>query len=239
MIHTLLVDDNKYILKNLENIINNLNTNVKIIGTITNAYDVIPFIENNQVDLVFMDIDLNCKLDGIELVNKINKKYQDIMFIYATAHIERSYDCWKTDAITLGFIDKPFCEQEIKICLKKMVKYVENNRIILKDKYNNIIYVAPKEIVFIEKESKKNTVIHCVNRDIFLTDCLNNIEIKLSNFKNLVRTQKSYITNLNMIEIISEPNETSYTISFKNYNPNRKAYITKIKLEELKMKGLL
>jgi DNA-binding LytR/AlgR family response regulator len=63
--------------------------------------------------------------------------------------------------------------------------------------------------------------------------------MKLSNFKNLVRTQKSYITNLNMIEIISEPNETSYTISFKNYNSNRKAYITKIKLGELKMKGLL
>jgi DNA-binding LytR/AlgR family response regulator len=239
MIHTLLVDDNKYVLKNLEKIINNLGTNIKIVGALTNAYDVIPFIENNQVDLVFMDIDLNCEIDGITLVKNIIQKYPDIIIIYATAHTERSYDCWKTNAVTLGFIDKPFCETEIKICLKKMMKYIENNRITFKDKYNNIIYVAPKEIVFIEKESKKNAVIHCINRDIFLTDCLNDIEMKLSNFKNLVRTQKSYITNLNMIEIISEPNETSYTISFKNYNPSRKAYITKAKLGELKTRGLL
>jgi DNA-binding LytR/AlgR family response regulator len=239
MIRTLLVDDNLYVLKNLKNIINSLNANVQIVGTIDNADDVISFVDNNQVDLVFMDIDLNSVKNGIMIIEDLIKKHLDIMVIYATAHAEFSRQAWKTDAITLGFIDKPFDFNEIKLVLKKIAKYVENNRITIKDKYNNIVYIAPKEIVFVEKESKKNTVIHCINRDIFLTDCLNDIEMKLSNYKRLFRTQKSCIVNLDMIELISEPNETSYTISFKNYNPSKKAYITKVKLAELKTRGLL
>jgi len=233
MIRTLLIEDNPFVIKNLGSLINATNANIEIIGSITNAYDVIPFIEKNEVDLIFMDIDLGCELDGVELVKKISNIQNDIIFIYATAHTERSYDCWKTPSITLGLLDKPFDSNELKLILKKVTKYIEKERIIIKDRDNKLYYLNPNSIIFVEKCNKqKNSIIYYKDIQIDTLEPLFEIEKKLKRLSQLIKSHKSFIINTSKIFQLLPESESSYCVIFQNDFPH-KALITKVKAKEL------
>lgn len=236
MIRTLLVDDNPYSISSLKKIIVSLNANIEIIGEITDPYLVVPFVKNDQPDLIFMDIDLaNNILNGLILIENIIKIYSEIMVIYATAHSEFAHQAWKSDAITLGFIDKPFCKEEIKLCLKKMVKYIEKERISIKDRDNNTHFLNPKDIFMIEKlNSQKDCIIYYLDKKINVIESLINIEEKLKKYNNLVKCYKSFIINSSKISRLIPDGEKSFQVIFQNNFPHT-AMITKQKARELNL----
>lgn len=236
MIKTLIVDDNPYAISSLKNIIVNLNANIDIIGEIIDPYLVMSFVESEQPDLIFMDIDLaNNVLNGLILIKNIIKIYPEIMVIYATAHSEFAHKAWKSDAITLGFIDKPFCKEEIRLVLKKLVKYIEKDRISIKDKNNNTHFLNPKDIIMIEKcNSQKDSIIYCLNKQIDVLESLINIEEKLKNYNNFVKSYKSFIVNRNKISKLIPDGEKSFQVVFQNNFPHT-AMITRQKAKELNL----
>jgi DNA-binding LytR/AlgR family response regulator len=236
LIRTLLVDDNPYSISSLKKIIVSLNANIEIIGEITDPYLVVPFVKNDQPDLIFMDIDLaNNILNGLILIENIIKIYSEIMVIYATAHSEFAHQAWKSDAITLGFIDKPFCKEEIKLCLKKMVKYIEKERISIKDRDNNTHFLNPKDIFMIEKlNSQKDCIIYYLDKKINVIESLINIEEKLKKYNNLVKCYKSFIINSSKISRLIPDGEKSFQVIFQNNFPHT-AMITKQKARELNL----
>jgi len=84
----LLVDDNEHFLNALKFIL--LNDYADRISTIllaNNGEECIKIVENNFVDLIFMDIDMPI-MDGVEATKRIVDKFRNIKIIGVSFHSE-------------------------------------------------------------------------------------------------------------------------------------------------------
>ncbi len=227
---TIIVDDNYMAIKNLRKIVEELNENIEIISEITEAENVIKEVEKLHPDLIFMDIDLarGDKLNGLVLAEQANEINPSGLIIYATAHANYVLDAINGFATVIGYLIKPFQKQNVMRTMNKLSKYIENNRLIVKDKEGTSHYIPHSNIYIIEKDQcTKYTIIHCKDQDIYTMDSLSDFELKLNQYNNFVRSHRSYIINKNFVKCYINHNITSMIVKFNNIE--RDALITKEK----------
>ena len=110
MIKFALCDDNSLLLSKLKEMLeiiffkNNLDANV-VFSTNT-ASKLINFISQNEVDVLFLDIDLNSKSNGIDIAKRIRENNKFMYIIFITGHFE--YIISAFECKTFDFIQKPF-----------------------------------------------------------------------------------------------------------------------------------
>ena len=83
-----------------------MTTGATIVFTASNSEDLLNYLNTNTVDVLFLDIDLNSTLNGIEIAKQIRKTNKFTYIILFTAHFEyivSAYECK-----TFDFIHKPF-----------------------------------------------------------------------------------------------------------------------------------
>ena len=92
MINFALCDDNASILATLKEMLEKIflkhDYKAKIAFSSTNPEELMKYIDNNNVDVLFLDIDLNSKFNGIEIAKRIRAHNKSIYIIFITAHIE-------------------------------------------------------------------------------------------------------------------------------------------------------
>jgi DNA-binding NarL/FixJ family response regulator len=79
MINVLLVDDSVLIRKTIKHLIGN-HIEIKIIGECVNGSLVIPFLEQNPVDVILMDYEMP-GLDGIDTTRIVKKLFPEVKII--------------------------------------------------------------------------------------------------------------------------------------------------------------
>jgi DNA-binding response OmpR family regulator len=87
-----------------------------VVASVTNGNEAIEFFSSQDVDLIFMDINIKGSIDGIQLARMLNTR-KKVAVIFTTAY---SDDSILEDAIsnfTYGYVVKPFDEKDIKIAL--------------------------------------------------------------------------------------------------------------------------
>jgi len=149
----------------------------KVLGSFDNADDALEFISHNKPDFVFMDIELNGLMDGIQCANILKSKYA-IPSLFLTSHDDAQTIEEATSLDPLNFLPKPFTDKNIEaalalasIALKKhkpildtsiasLGRYTFNfeyNTLKLEDK---IIKLAPNEtkLLFLLFKNLGNTV---------------------------------------------------------------------------------
>ena len=100
MIKTIIVDDDELCISVIEDMIDQLEE-FSCVGTFQNALDAYTFINNNQVDVLFLDVEMP-KMGGIELLKNLENPPLVVMI---TSHDEfalESYEYNVTD-----FLKKP------------------------------------------------------------------------------------------------------------------------------------
>ena len=100
MIKTIIVDDDELCISVIEDMIDQLEE-FSCVGTFQKALDAYTFINNNQVDVLFLDVEMP-KMGGIELLKNLENPPLVVMI---TSHDEfalESYEYNVTD-----FIKKP------------------------------------------------------------------------------------------------------------------------------------
>ena len=100
MIKTIIVDDDELCISIVEDMIDQLEE-FSCVGTFQNALDAYTFINNNQVDVLFLDVEMP-KMGGIELLKNLENPPLVVMI---TSHDEfalESYEYNVTD-----FLKKP------------------------------------------------------------------------------------------------------------------------------------
>ena len=100
MIKTIIVDDDELCISIIEDMIEQLEE-FSCVGTFQNALDAYTFINNNQVDVLFLDVEMP-KMGGIELLKNLENQPLVVMI---TSHDEfalESYEYNVTD-----FLKKP------------------------------------------------------------------------------------------------------------------------------------
>ncbi|RXJ67423.1 hypothetical protein CRV08_10875 [Halarcobacter ebronensis] len=127
----LIVEDNTIAYEYLKGILQKLN--FKNIYHASDSSTVLDIVKDTHIDLIFMDINIDGSLDGIECVKMLDKVYF-IPIIYTTAYADsNTIEEAKNDNV-FGYLIKPFSMDSVEATLKVALNLMENLKKIKKDK---------------------------------------------------------------------------------------------------------
>ncbi len=223
-IKTLLVDDEILNLKNLEIILNENFSEIDVLGMFQSVDEAKKFIDNNSIDLLFLDISMPIA-NGFDLLDHF--PVRNFQTIFVTAHED-----FAIKAIRVGAIDyllKPILISELRIAVNKVLEiYSTKNQHIPENKLT-LTYEGGKSIIdfddilYLKGFDNMTTVYLTKNRKITVAKTLKYFEEELQ--KGFFRIHKSFIVNLNVVTKILtreayflELNEgTQLPVSRRNY----------------------
>lgn len=182
--------------------------------TFREPLEALSWIQNNDVDLIFLDINMP-ELSGYDFINTLNKKPQIIMTTAYSKYAVDSYLYNVTDYLLKPIELKRFllsvhkandCRKSFSLMNhdeKKAVLYVNEGTIVHKIKLDKLAYV----------ESSGNYVIyHLTDRDLKIRQTLKNLELELTP-KQFFRIHKSFIVSIDKIDLIE-----SYQVQINKRN---------------------
>ena len=177
--------------------------NIEVIAQCKNAIEAFNFINNNAVDLIFLDINMP-EISGIAFAKSINKNNK---IIFTTAYRDYAVEGFNLQAV--DYLLKPISFERL---LQAINRYFEVNTQQIEtqsqpSETNDFIFVRSdrrmlkitfKDIIFIESLSDY-LKIHLKDQSIITRETISAIEAKLPQ-KDFLRIHRSYIVNLANIE---------------------------------------
>ncbi|RAI92042.1 LytR/AlgR family response regulator transcription factor [Algoriphagus yeomjeoni] len=191
---------------------------LNLIGKFSNAIEALSFINQNQVQLAFMDIQMP-DLSGMELARVLDgkKNAEKTRIIFATAYHQFAIEGYKVEA--LDYLLKPYSYEDFLNAATKAFSYFERQAssktesttaessapeyIFLKVEYQ-LVKVMLKDIGYIEayKDYVKVHLLSKPNPILSLTS-LKSMEELLPSDK-FMRVHRSYIVALDHIDSVSK-----------------------------------
>lgn len=168
-------------------------------------------IEQLLPDLILLDINLNCEIDGIDLATLIQNTGIGIVFVSAFTD-KQTIDRAKM-VRPLGYIIKPFNEKDIEITLELVFSNSEaviekpttcESFIFVKTKNNLSVKINFDDILFIEAFDNYS-FIHIQNEKIIVSYTLKEMEQKIKS-QDLIRVHRSFIVNNRKVKAIQYNN---------------------------------
>ncbi len=220
MIHTIAIDDEPLALQLVAGYIEKT-PGLELIGKFDNPLDAFEFMNNESVDLIFVDIQMP-DLNGLEFTKAINKGPK---VIFTTAFEKYALEGYKLNVV--DYLLKPFSYEEFFTAVQKAVNLIRlenkhqeeqietnNEFLFLKSEYkirrinfNDILYVEGlKDYVKVYIKNEPKPVLSLTTMKL--------LESKLPE-KKFMRVHRSFIVNLDKVEII----ERSRIVFGKEYIP--------------------
>lgn len=184
---------------------------IELVNSFTNPLEALQFVEQNEVDLLFLDIQMP-EITGIQLSKIISKKTN---IIFTTAYPQFALDSYEVSAV--DYLLKPIdFERFYKAVFKVNDKFSNansgnENSVTLEKKQDDFFFfktdgknkfskVFLDDILFVE--SLKNYVcIHLQNEQIITYNTLKNLKENLPD-SNFIQVHKSYIVSIKHIDKI-------------------------------------
>lgn len=203
MIRCIIIDDEPLAIQLLSSYIEKID-HLELTASFTNPLNAIPFIKENTVDLLFLDVEMP-ELNGLELASLIGEK---VPVIFTTAYPNYAVEGFEVNAI--DYIVKP-------ITLERFLKAVKRvSEKIGEDRPRHKIVDPPYIFVKTEHRHQKinlddilyfrgwgdYVVIQCKDKKIMTLEKLRQFEHSLPD--SFIRIHKSYIISLNKIDFITK-----------------------------------
>lgn len=236
MIKTLIVDDEPLALDILETYIEKL-PDLQLVGRCDNVIDANEIIQNEDIDLVFLDIKMP-QMTGVELVRSLSNPPK---IVFTTAFEEFAIDGFELNAV--DYMMKPVAFERFMKAVNKVKEslgskannqannedffFVKADKKLVKIHFNEILYIEGlKDYVIIKKEQGR----------VIALQTMKSLEVKLPD-NIFMRVHRSYIVNIqkikavvgNAIEII-ESNQPKHIPIGKNYKEDLISIIEENKL---------
>jgi len=213
MLYFAIMENNKTYLDNLLKMLNSifikydLNAEVKL--STTDSSKLLNYINNNRVDVLFLDMDLQDPLKGLEIAKKIRENNKDCYLILNTSHIEYALTGYKYK--TFDFIYKPVSYSRLEDCIIRLFDDLSSttSKFIKLNNKNTIL--AESEIKYIEKMGTK-IIFHTNDHDYETYNSFCKIQDKLPS--NFIRCHKSFIANINNITKVEAADNIIYFDEF-------------------------
>lgn len=119
-IRVFIVDDHPMVVEGLHSLLNKIE-DIEVAGAVSNAFDAIPFLRNNIVDVILLDINLP-DVSGIDLCKKINKEFTRIKILGISTFSERSYISRMIENGASGYLIKSASKEEIAEAIETVMK---------------------------------------------------------------------------------------------------------------------
>ncbi|MBF8456572.1 response regulator transcription factor [Kaistella sp. G5-32] len=180
---------------------------LNIIGIFSCAEEALVFINENKIDVLFLDIDLP-GLSGVEL----RKRAQDIpVCIFITSHPEFAVESFELD--TLDFIVKPINPIRFESAIKRVVEFMEIRQkadLFESSIGGDVIYIKEgheqtkvklHDILYIEALKDYSLVITSQKRHCVLAS-IGNI-LKEIHFQSFIRVHRSFAVQKQFVQQIN------------------------------------
>jgi DNA-binding LytR/AlgR family response regulator len=203
MLKAIAIDDEPIALE----VIKNLSAKISFIelpACFTDAFKAIDFLQNEKVDLIFLDIKMP-DISGIDFIKSIANPP---MVIFTTAYSEHAVQSFELDAI--DYLLKPFSQSRfLKACNKAYEQHkLKNNTIdhsspqsiFIKSGYDQI-RIQLNEILYVESNGNYMQFV-LINKKILSRLTMNEVE-ELLPANSFIRIHRSFIaakSRINKIE---------------------------------------
>lgn len=200
----IIVDDEPLARKGIEMLISKL-TDIEIMDSFSHALEALTYMENHQVDMIFLDIHMP-GINGIEFAHRI---FDKTLIIFTTAYSEYAIDSYDVDAI--GYLIKPIDEEKFK----KVVHKAQSYHSLLIESGRKAIEVVSKDYIIIKSDRryhrlklddillieglKDYIILHLAEQRIITRMTMKGIfdELLVHGF---IRVNRSFIVNKNHID---------------------------------------
>jgi len=200
----IIVDDEPIAREILENHLQKINS-IHVVGTCKNAIEAFNVINSNEVDVVFLDINMP-EISGLSFARSINK---NIKIIFTTAYREYAVDGFDLKAV--DYLLKPISFERL---LQAINKYLNESITTNHDSKKDVIQ-EKSDFIFVRSDRKMIKInfsdinyieslgdylkIHLLNKIIVTRETITSIEAKLPK-NDFLRIHRSYIVSVNKIE---------------------------------------
>ena len=179
---------------------------LELIKTYRNALHAIEFLQNNKVDLIFLDINMP-EINGIDFFKTLTIKPN---VIFTTAYSEFAVESYELNAIDylmkpiefnrfLKAVNKIQSSQNLNIDSKSLIQKTSNDSIILKSGSKSY-KINTQEILFIEGSGNYLTF-HTLDKKLMVLMSMNEA-LNILPETSFARIHKSFIVALNQIKVI-------------------------------------
>lgn len=211
-IHCAIVDDEPLALDVLSSYIEKID-NLKLVARVDNAVEAFNLLNKNQIDLLFLDIQMP-KLTGLELLKNISNPPK---VIFTTAYREYALEGYELDVV--DYLLKPISFDRFLRAVNKVYQMMGTQAVsvspasdaILPSSYSDafiylksdkkMVKVLLKDILYIE--SLKDYIrVKTPNKTVTAYQRISNMEEKLPE-NQFIRIHRSYIISLGKVDAYS------------------------------------
>jgi DNA-binding LytR/AlgR family response regulator len=237
MIKTMIVEDEKLARDELKFLIEK-DPDFKVIYEIADGNKALAVLEENKIDLLFLDIQIPGK-SGIEIARTLKQQKNDPYIIFTTAFDEYAVEAFRLSAV--DYLLKPISDQRLQESLKRAKNEIENssdfnqqlenlfaniNNSKQKDCLNKIAVMEKdyylmlnfKDIYYFSTRDKKVWA-HCHKKSYMTGFQLKELEEMLP--EQFFRIHKSYIVNLKHIKAVIPWFKGKYQVLMENYSEHK------------------
>jgi len=163
----------------------------------------------NEAALFFLDVDLNCEMNGISLASKIKKMNPNAKIVFITTHAELAYLTFTYKIEAMDYIAKDSEEDAkrrviecIDVAIQRYLNLSnESMEYIVIKSGDSQIRLQMAEIHFVESSATPHRlIIHLENRQIEFYGRIKNMESLNPSF---FRCHQSYVVNIDNIESVN------------------------------------
>ncbi|MBB6499858.1 LytR/AlgR family response regulator transcription factor [Pedobacter cryoconitis] len=201
----IIVDDEPLARAEMEALINEVSS-IEILGSFSNALTALDFLKSNQVDLVFLDIEMPM-VTGLDFAAQLPGA---TLIIFTTAYAQYALKSYEFDAI--DYLLKPVDKHRLDKAIKKAEAY---QKLLSDSPERNTIEGNTKEFLLIKSDRrfhrikfedirfieglKDYVVIHLAGQKLITAMNLKTFHQKIPQ-DVFLRVSKSYVVNKNYIE---------------------------------------
>lgn len=205
-IKCIIIDDEPIAIEYLREYVNTI-PELLLIGTYQNAKEALPPIQKQEVDLIFIDIEMP-EISGLEFVKTLENAPA---IIFTTAYPQYAVEGFNLNAV--DYLLKPIGLERFKQAIQKVHKEIsiqsglqpiQNKFIFLKNGYKSE-KIDIQDIIFIAGNKEYATYYTKSGRTYLKNERLKNLEKDYQPY-GFIRIHKSYLINIRYIKKIFNNN---------------------------------
>jgi DNA-binding LytR/AlgR family response regulator len=173
-----------------------------LIGTCKNAVEAIKAMNTENIDLLFLDINMP-ELTGLEMLKSIKNPP---LTVITTAYRDYAFESYELDVI--DYLHKPFSKDRFDKSVQKVIHYLQKDATKTNQSTKDYFFIKTdkkqirlnfSEVLYIESLGDY-CKLHTENGSYITHNTLKNLESSLS--EDFSRVHKSYIVNISKIDYI-------------------------------------
>lgn len=140
---------------------------IEVVGEAESASDALQCIEQIDVDVVFLDIEMEEQRAGLDLAKNLTQQANPPSIIFVTAHPEYAQEGYNNYPLPLHYLLKPIDETLLAEALQRARMEINPGRLAIRHKETQhcdeprypIAYVEPSEIVYVQTDKPNSNTL--------------------------------------------------------------------------------